>query len=151
MTDKTQSEKRRDENPSRGQVSSTPGHALRAARAALEGVDPLVRRQILTALAEDETARLVPRQRLPLAFGTVRGAKPHPQPELTARQLVVLRFIAKFIADNEIAPTLREIGAGVGITSTNGVVDHLIALERKGCITRSSMHSRAIRVLVEVE
>jgi len=42
-------------------------------------------------------------------------------------------------------PTLREIGAHMGIRSTNGVNDHLRALERKGYLTREDMKSRALR------
>ncbi len=44
-----------------------------------------------------------------------------------------------------IPPTLREIGARMGIRSTNGVNDHLRALERKGYLTREDMKSRALR------
>ena len=42
-------------------------------------------------------------------------------------------------------PTLREIGSRMGIRSTNGVNDHLRALERKGYLTREDMKSRALR------
>src|SRR5271169_1759490 len=64
---------------------------------------------------------------------------------LTARQQMVLDFIQQSIADRGYPPTLREIGARMGIRSTNGVNDHLRALERKGYLTREDMKSRALR------
>jgi len=64
---------------------------------------------------------------------------------LTARQQMVLDFIRQSICDRGYPPTLREIGARMGIRSTNGVNDHLRALERKGYLTREDMKSRALR------
>jgi len=58
---------------------------------------------------------------------------------------MVLDFIRSSIADRGYPPTLREIGAKMGIRSTNGVNDHLRALERKGYLTREDMKSRALR------
>src|SRR5437867_4309036 len=64
---------------------------------------------------------------------------------LTQRQQMVLDFIRQSITDRGYPPTLREIGAKMGIRSTNGVNDHLRALERKGYLTREDMKSRALR------
>ena len=64
---------------------------------------------------------------------------------LTQRQQMVLDFIKVSITDRGYPPTLREIGARMGIRSTNGVNDHLRALERKGYLTREDMKSRALR------
>lgn len=64
---------------------------------------------------------------------------------LTQRQQMVLDFIRQSIADRGYPPTLREIGARMGIRSTNGVNDHLRALERKGYLKREDMKSRALR------
>ena len=64
---------------------------------------------------------------------------------LTARQEQVLSYIRQSIVDRGYPPTLREIGAHMGIRSTNGVNDHLRALERKGYLTREDMKSRALR------
>jgi repressor LexA len=64
---------------------------------------------------------------------------------LTERQQMVLDFIRQSISDRGYPPTLREIGARMGIRSTNGVNDHLRALERKGYLTREDMKSRALR------
>jgi repressor LexA len=64
---------------------------------------------------------------------------------LTDRQQQVLRYIRQSIHERGYPPTLREIGAHMGIRSTNGVNDHLRALERKGYLTREDMKSRALR------
>ncbi|MGC3998282.1 MAG: transcriptional repressor LexA [Anaeromyxobacter sp.] len=63
---------------------------------------------------------------------------------LTDRQLEVLRFIARQIEDNGYPPTIREIGEALDIRSTNGVNDHLKALERKGFLSRDPVKSRAL-------
>lgn len=64
--------------------------------------------------------------------------------KLTARQQAVLRIIQESIRDNGYPPTIREIGAELGIKSTNGVNDHLKALERKGYLSREEAKSRAL-------
>jgi repressor LexA len=64
---------------------------------------------------------------------------------LTKRQQMVLDFINHSITDRGYPPTLREIGSHMGIRSTNGVNDHLRALERKGYLKREDMKSRALR------
>lgn len=66
---------------------------------------------------------------------------------LTDRQQQVLHYIRQSINERGYPPTLREIGAHMGIRSTNGVNDHLRALERKGYLTREDMKSRALRPL----
>ncbi len=63
---------------------------------------------------------------------------------LTDRQLEVLRFIATEIEERGYPPTIREIGEALDIRSTNGVNDHLKALERKGFLTRDPVKSRAL-------
>jgi repressor LexA len=63
---------------------------------------------------------------------------------LTDRQLEVLRFIAQQIEECGYPPTIREIGEALDIRSTNGVNDHLKALERKGYLTRDPVKSRAL-------
>lgn len=64
---------------------------------------------------------------------------------LTKRQEMVLEFITQSISSRGYPPTLREIGSYMGIRSTNGVNDHLRALERKGYLKREDMKSRALR------
>jgi repressor LexA len=65
--------------------------------------------------------------------------------KLTQRQEMVLQYIQSSIVERGYPPTLREIGNFMGIRSTNGVNDHLRALERKGYLTREDMKSRALR------
>jgi repressor LexA len=64
---------------------------------------------------------------------------------LTDRQRQVLDFISSSITERGYPPTLREIGERLGIRSTNGVNDHLKALEKKGYLAREDLKSRALR------
>lgn len=64
---------------------------------------------------------------------------------LTARQKQIYDFVVKNIREKGYAPSISEIGARFKIASTNGVSDHLKALERKGHIRR--VGKRAIEVL----
>lgn len=69
---------------------------------------------------------------------------------LTRRQREILHFIIESIRDQGYPPTIAEIGEQFGIASTNGVNDHLLALEKKGYIERSSK-ARCIRVTEKAE
>jgi len=64
--------------------------------------------------------------------------------KLTERQQEVLDFISTKIERDGYPPTIREIGAELGIRSTSGVNDHLKALERKGYINRDGAKSRTL-------
>ncbi len=64
---------------------------------------------------------------------------------LTDRQRQILEFITRRTEDQGYPPTIREIGEEMGIRSTNGVNDHLKALERKGYLRREGLKSRALR------
>ena len=64
---------------------------------------------------------------------------------LTDRQREILDFITASINERGYPPTLREIGEHFGIRSTNGVNDHLKALEKKGHLRREDLKSRAMR------
>lgn len=67
---------------------------------------------------------------------------------LTTRQKLALDCIRNSIAERGIPPTLREIGEVMGIRSTNGVCDHLRALERKGFLKRGmDAKSRDMRLV----
>ena len=63
---------------------------------------------------------------------------------LTKRQRQVYEFIRDKIQNRGYGPTVREIGAEFQISSPNGVMCHLKALEKKGLITREPNMSRAI-------
>lgn len=67
-------------------------------------------------------------------------------PALTERQKKVLAFIETHIRDNGFPPTIREIGLHLGIKSTNGVNDHLNALQKKGFLTREGGKSRTLQL-----
>ena len=55
---------------------------------------------------------------------------------LSPRQADVLACIASAVSDRGIPPTYREIGDALGISSTNGVADHVKALVRKGYLKK---------------
>jgi repressor LexA len=64
---------------------------------------------------------------------------------LTDRQRAILEFVRRSVVKNGFPPTLREIGRHFAIRSTNGVNDHLRALERKGYLERLELKSRTLR------
>jgi repressor LexA len=64
--------------------------------------------------------------------------------DLTDRQKEILQFILRTSEDRGFPPTIREIGEEMDIASTNGVNDHLKALERKGFLTRGEQQSRSL-------
>ncbi len=70
-----------------------------------------------------------------------------PTDKLTKRQQEVLEVIAGHLDEVGYPPTIRELGDALGISSTNGVNDHLKALERKGFLTREDGKSRTMRPL----
>jgi len=65
--------------------------------------------------------------------------------DLTKRQRAVLEYLITCVRDNGCPPTIAEIGQKFKISSTNAVNDHLLALEKKGFIERSSK-ARGIRL-----
>jgi len=69
--------------------------------------------------------------------------------QLTARQREVYEFIRDKIRNRGYGPTVREIGTQFNISSPNGVMCHLKALEKKGLITREPNMSRAIMLSTE--
>ena len=66
-------------------------------------------------------------------------------PSLTDRQKAIYDFLLKSIREKGFAPSIPEIGRQFKIASTNGVSDHLKALEKKGYIRR--VGKRAIEVV----
>jgi len=65
---------------------------------------------------------------------------------LTDRQQSVYDFIRDKIVNRGYGPTVREIGEKMDISSPNGVMCHLKALEKKGMIKRDANKSRAIEL-----
>lgn len=68
---------------------------------------------------------------------------------LTTRQKEVYEFIREKIRNRGYGPTVREIGSHFKISSPNGVMCHLKALEKKGLIVREPNMSRAIMLTTE--
>ncbi|MGD9644232.1 MAG: transcriptional repressor LexA [Pirellulales bacterium] len=69
--------------------------------------------------------------------------------KLTSRQREVYEFIRNKIHTRGYGPTVREIGTQFHISSPNGVMCHLKALEKKGLISREPNMSRAIMLATE--
>jgi len=65
---------------------------------------------------------------------------------LTARQFEVLSYLNEFIQENGYPPTLKEVGAYFGIQNPNAIRNHLLALEKKGYISKGADRSRALRI-----
>ena len=68
--------------------------------------------------------------------------------ELTDRQKQLLNFIVDYRDAHGYAPSIREMMEAMAIRSTNGIRVHLACLEKKGCIRREFMKSRAIDILM---
>ena len=63
---------------------------------------------------------------------------------LTKRQRAVYRAIARHYADHRFPPSIREIGKLLDISSPNGVVCHVRALQRKGWVVATAKTARSI-------
>lgn len=74
------------------------------------------------------------------------GGRPMAADPLTTKQRRVLRAIYNHVIAFDAAPTVRELGDMLGIASTNGVADHLEALQRKGALTITGGVARGIRL-----
>ena len=75
---------------------------------------------------------------------TARGTANNADQEISDRQLDILKYIQRALEDHGYPPTIREIGAEVGLRSTNGVAEHLRSLIRKGYLEKEDMKSRAL-------
>jgi SOS-response transcriptional repressor LexA len=53
---------------------------------------------------------------------------------LTSRQRQVYCFLVHHLEEYHHLPTIRQIGEETGIASKNGVVGHLLALQKKGLL-----------------
>ncbi len=70
-------------------------------------------------------------------------------PKLSTRQEQILDFLREYHADRSYMPSVREIQAACGISSTSVVDYNLRLLERDGYIRRSPDISRAIELVGE--
>jgi repressor LexA len=66
--------------------------------------------------------------------------------ELTQRQREILDVIERSVRERGYPPSVREIGAAVGLTSPSTVHTHLASLSRMGYLRRDPTKPRAIEV-----
>ena len=66
--------------------------------------------------------------------------------DLTIRQKEILSFIENYEWRNRYWPSIREIQEKFGFKSTNAVMGHLRALERKGSLERIPGQARTFRI-----
>ena len=81
---------------------------------------------------------------------TQKTKKPRTQ-GLTTRQKQILRYITKEIEKNGYAPSVREIGKAVGLSSTATVHSYLKQLEAMKYIKKENQKGRTLRVLKKEE
>lgn len=79
---------------------------------------------------------------------SVLGAADLEGDGLTGRQRAVLECIRSSVAERGYPPSMREIGAAVGLTSPSSVKHQLVALERKGFLRRDPNRPRAIEIVM---
>jgi repressor LexA len=68
---------------------------------------------------------------------------------MTDRHAQVIEFIRSYVAENGYPPTTREIGDGVGLSSTASVHNCLKQMESLGYIKVKPNSVRAITILVK--
>jgi len=66
--------------------------------------------------------------------------------ELTPRQRSILTVIREWVDEHGYPPTMREIGAAVGLASPSTVAHHMTVLERNGFLRRDARGSRAVDI-----
>jgi hypothetical protein len=125
--------------------------AVATARAVLSMLSPAARLRALAQLVTETASEIA----TPVPSTATRVVLAHDA-DLTDRQRSIFEWIVSYIDRNGYPPTLREIGLAFGIRSTNGVNDHLHALERKGVIERSVSEAgtnvhRNIRIVRQVQ
>lgn len=69
---------------------------------------------------------------------------------LTLRQEEILGFIQVYMRNNQTWPSFREIESHFGFHSTNAVMGHIRALERKGYISRVPGQARTFRMAIDL-
>lgn len=100
---------------------------------AREDASPRSSTQVLNPLTEE---RPFSSFRQPLALSRSSSSPESAMDDLSPRQVDVLEFITRTMEDRGFPPTYREIGDGLGISSTNGVADHVKALVKKGYLRK---------------
>ena len=71
-------------------------------------------------------------------------------PRTSNKADLILEFVNKFVQENGFAPSVREIGAAVGLSSTASVSYHLQQLQSKGLLQSTGVKGRK-RALVTAQ
>jgi SOS-response transcriptional repressor LexA len=66
---------------------------------------------------------------------------------MTRKQSECLAFIARFMEQTTVSPTLQQIAEGIGITSIGSVARYLDILEQRGFIRRFKYRARSIQII----
>jgi repressor LexA len=77
---------------------------------------------------------------------TISGDAGRESPRLSGRQQEILAVIREWIRVRGYPPTVREIGAAVGLGSPSSVAHHLKMLEGCGLLRRDARGSRAVAI-----
>jgi repressor LexA len=64
---------------------------------------------------------------------------------LTKRQAQILEFVTQHIAENNYAPSYREIGEHFGLSSTATIAEHVEALKTKGYLSHEDNLARSLQ------
>ncbi|CAM5294758.1 LexA repressor [Streptomyces spiroverticillatus] len=80
--------------------------------------------------------------------GRPRGIRPGPD-GLTARQSAIVEAVRDHVRAHGYPPSMREIGAAVGLASTSSVAHQLGVLERRGVLERDPQRPRAYRITAD--
>lgn len=63
------------------------------------------------------------------------------------RRELIVAFVGKFFTEHGYAPTMREVGRGVGLTSPSSTRHHLLHLRSAGELTWTDGIARSLRVV----
>lgn len=66
--------------------------------------------------------------------------------QISKKQLKILQTIRSFLKEHNYPPTVRELAAAVGLSSSSTVHGHLNRLKERGLIEWQSEHPRTINI-----
>lgn len=67
--------------------------------------------------------------------------------DLTERQGNIYDWMKAYHAEHGFSPSVRDVCVAFGFRSPNGAQAHLVALQRKGYLSREGCHARALTFL----
>lgn len=67
--------------------------------------------------------------------------------KLTKKQMLILDFIAGFMAENDSSPSYREIAAGLNLSSVSSVAEHVENLVDKGFLKKVPGAARSLEII----